>query len=231
MKPFLDRFILGFPVLFLKQYPYAWFAVVVLWTRSPELAAVFMAIIVIGILALRWQHIAWISHIRRQHAGEAGKFYIDEPPIPWRHTVKNTAIAVAVSIVLAFILKGQLGLTFWQYLIMAIGFNVFYRDTRFFGSSATYIVTATGIGIRLVPGHIDYRLFLRFKEISRIERGEYHKSLDTDIFARTQEAKDGLLLVPKDPNGFSKQLNKLVIVPSNVDAFVEQLPYGYGKTA
>ena len=80
-----------------------------------------------------------------------------------------------------------------------------------------------------MPGHIDYRLFLRFKEISRIERGEYHKSLDTDIFARTQEAKDGLLLVPKDPNGFSKQINKLVIVPSNVDAFVEQLPYGYGS--
>ena len=135
----------------------------VLWTRSLELAAVFLAIMAIGILSLRWQHIAWISHIRRQYAGEAGKFYIDEPPIPWRHTVRNTVIAVAVSIVLAFILKDQFGLTFWQYLLMAFGFNIFYRDTRFFGSSATYIITATGIGIRLVPGHIDYRLFLPFQ--------------------------------------------------------------------
>lgn len=231
MKPFLDRFILGFPVLFLKQYPYAWIAVVVLWPYSPWLAAVFLAIIAIGILSLRWQHAAWISHLRRQHAGQNGKFYIDEPPIPWRNTLRNIAIAIALSIVVAFILRGQFGLTFWQFFIMATAFNISYRDTRFFGASATYIITATGIGIRLVPSHIDYRLFLPFREISRIERGEYRKSLDTDIFARTQQAQDGLLLIPKDPNGFSKQIDKLFIAPGNVDAFVEQLPYGFGKTA
>jgi hypothetical protein len=110
-----------------------------------------------------------------------------------------------------------------------MGFTIFYRDTQFFGAAATYIITASGIGIRLVPGHIDYRLFLSFKEISRIERGIYAKRKDIDLFARTQDAKDGLLLVPKDPKGFSKQIDKLFIVPRNIDAFVEQLPYGYGK--
>jgi hypothetical protein len=231
MKPFLDRFILGFPVLFLKQYPHAWIAIAAFWTRVPWLSAFFLGIIVLGVLALRWQHTAWIASIRRQHAGPDGKFHVDEPPVVWKQVVRPIATLVVLSAVLSYLLDGQFGLRSWQYFIMAIGFTTFYRDGYFFGPSATYIVTATGIGIHLVPGHIDYRLFLPFKEISRIERGEFPKSRDIDIFARTQEAKDALLLVPKDPNGFSKQINKLVIVPGNVDAFVEQLPYGYGKTA
>jgi hypothetical protein len=229
MKQFLDRFILGFPVLFLKQYPYAWIAVVALWPRSPWLALLFLGVIVIGILSLRWQHAAWISHLRRQYAGTDGKFYIDEPPIPWKLTARNIAVLIVLSIAVAFILKGQFGLTFWQFLIIAIVFTILYQDTRFFGATSTYIITATGIGIRLVPGHLDYRLFLPFKEISRIERGQYHQSRDTDIFARVREAKDGLLVVPKDPKGFTTRIDKLFIVPKDVDKFVEQLPYGFGK--
>lgn len=229
MKSILDRFILRFPVMFLKQYPYAWIAVVGLWPRSPWLAAVFLGIIVIAMLALRWQNAAWIASIRRQYAGEDGKFYIDEPPIPWSHTIRDVSVLTIFSVVLAYLLDGQFGLTFWQYLIMSLGFTAFYRDGRFFGPKTTYIVTASGIGIRLVPGQIDYRLFLPFKEISRIERGEYSQRQDTELFARAREARDGLLLIPKDPHGFSKQLDKLFIVPGNVDAFLEQLPYGYGK--
>jgi hypothetical protein len=227
MKEFLDRFILGFPVLFLKQYPYAWIAVVALWPRSPQFSALFLLIIAIGVLSLRWQHAAWISQMRRQHAGQDGKFYIDEPPVSWQHAIRNIAIMIALSIGVAFLLKGQFGLSFWQYFIMAMGFTIFYRDTQFFGPTSTYIITATGIGIRLVPGHVDYRLFLPFKEISRIERGEYKKAQDTDLFARTPEAKDGLLLIPKDPKGFTTRIEKLFIVPQDVDKFVEQLPYGY----
>lgn len=229
MKEFLDRFILGFPVLFLKQYPYAWIAMVALWPRSPSVAAVFLAVVVIGILSLRWQHAAWISQLRRTHAGRDGKFYMDEPPVPWQRAVRNFAYLVAGSALIGFLLKGQLGLSFWQYFLIVIGFTVLYRDTQFFGSTATYVITATGIAIRLVPGHLDYRLFLPFKEISRIERGEYRKSFDTSIFARTREAKDGLLLIPKDPKGFSNRIHKLFIVPQDVDKFVEQLPYGFGK--
>lgn len=227
MKQFLDRFILGFPVLFLKQYPYAWIAVVALWPRSPSLASLFLIVIAAGLLSLRWQHAAWIAQIKRTHAGKDGKFYVDEPPVPWQNTIRNLAVLVALSILIAFLLNGQFGLNFWQYLIMAVGFTLFYRDTQFFGSTVTYIITATGIGIRLVPGHLDYRLFLPFKEISRIERGQYRKSYDTDIFARLRDAKDGLLLIPKDPKGFTKRIEKLFIAPQDVDKFMEQLPYGY----
>lgn len=228
MKQFLDRFILGFPVLFLKQYPYAWIAVVALWPRSPSFAALFLVIIAIGLLSLRWQSAAWISHMRRQHAGEDGKFYIDQPPIPWQRAARNIAFLIAGSILVAFLLQGQFGLTFWQIMIMIVGFTLFYQDTRFFGAAVTYIVTATGIGIRFIPGHIDYNLFLPFREISRIERRDYKKSTDTDLLARTRDAQEGLLMIPKDPKGFTKRIDRLFIVPKNIDKFMEQLPYGYG---
>lgn len=229
MRRLLNRFILGFPVLVLKQYPYAWIVVVVFWPGAPMLVAICLAVMALAMAFLRWQNAAWIAAVRHKFAGENGKFYIDEPPIYWRNTFKNVAILAALSVVMSYMLHGQFGLTFWQYLVMSIGFTIFYSEGRFFGAKATYIITASGIGIRLVPGHIDYRLFLPFKEISSIERGAYSKQLDTDIFARTRDSKDGLLLVPKDPKGFTKRIDKLFIVPKDVDAFLEQLPYGYGK--
>lgn len=231
MRQRLDRFILGFPVLFLKQYPYAWIVAVALWPYSPSVAAVFLGIVVIGILSLMWQSAAWISEIRDKHAGEDGKFYVDQPPIPWRMTARNIALLVAGSGLIAYFLKGQLGLTFWQYFIIFVGFSLFYRDTLFFGAAVTYIITATGIALRLVPGHLDYRLFLPYNEIGRIERRDYEKGSDIDLFARTQNARDGLLMIPKDPAGFTKRIGKIFIAPADIKKFIEQLPYGYGKTS
>jgi hypothetical protein len=231
MRQSLDRFILGLPVLFLKQYPYAWIVFVALWPRSPSMALVFLAVVVIGILALRWQSAAWISQMRFEHGGGDAKFYVDQPPIPWRMAVRKIALLVAGAILLALLLQGQLGLSFWQYFIMIVGFALFYQDTRFFGAPETYIVTASGIGLHFVPGHLDYRLFLQFKEISRIERTIYQPRSDTDIFARTrEEQQEGLLLIPKDSRGFSRRINKLFIAPGNLEKFVEQLPFGYGKS-
>jgi hypothetical protein len=227
MKPFLDRFILGFPVLFLKQYPYAWIAIVALWPRSPVLASLFLVIILVGLLSLRWQTAAWISHIRREHAGRDGKFYVDQPPVSWQGAARNFAVLTAASFLAAFLLKGQFGLSFWQILIMLVGFNVFYQDTRFFGAAVTYIITASGIAIRFVPGHIDYRLFLSFREISRIEKSTYQKDRDWDLFARARDTKEGLLMIPKNPNGFTKRIEKLFIAPQDRERFMAELPHGY----
>jgi hypothetical protein len=227
MKAFLDRFILGFPVLFLKQYPYAWIALVALWPRSPLGASLFLVVIAVGFLALRWQSSAWISHMRREHAGKNGKFYVDQPPVSWQDAARNIAILVAWSILGAFVLNGQFGLTFWQILIMLVGFTIFYQDTRFFGAAVTYIITATGIAIRFVPGHIDYRLFLSFREISRIERCEYQKGKNWDLFTRVRDAKEGLLMTPKNPNGFTRRIEKLFIAPEDRERFLAELPHGY----
>jgi hypothetical protein len=226
MKQFLDRFILGFPVLFLKQYPYAWIAVVALWPRSPSVAALFVVIILIGLLSLRWQSAAWISHIRREYAAEGGKFYVDQPPVSWGSAARKIALLVVGAGAIAFLLQGQFGLTFWQFFIMAVGFTIFYQDTRFFGAAVTYIITASGIAIRFVPGHIDYRI-LNFKEISRIERAQFQKEKGWDFFARTHDSQNGLSMIPRDPNGFSRRINKLFIIPKDIDKFMEQLPYGY----
>lgn len=229
MKQALNRFILGFPVLFLKQYPYAWIAVVALWPRSPSIAAVFLAIVVIGILSLRWQSAAWISHMRHQHALEDGKFHVDQPPVPWARAARRIALLAGIALVLAFLLQGRLGLTFWQYFIMIVGFTIFYRDTLFFGAEVTYLITATGLAIRLVPSHLDYRLFLSYREISRVERRTYKKDPSVDLFARTKDVQEGLLLVPKDPDGFTKRIDRIFIAPHNLGEFIKELPYGFGQ--
>ncbi|MGE5373833.1 MAG: hypothetical protein ACM3XO_02170 [Bacteroidota bacterium] len=230
MKPFLDRFILGFPVLFLKQYPYAWIAFVALWPRSPSIAVVFLAVVVIGILSLRWQAAAWVSQMRTEHAGVDGKFYVDRPPLPWQMVVRNVALLLLGGAAFAFLLQDRLGLTFWQLYIMVVGFALFYQDNRFFGAEVTYIVVAEGIAIRFVPGHLEYRLFLQFKEISRIEKAMYQESREVDLIARTRQGCDGLLLTPRDPRGFTRQIDKLFIVPGDVEKFVEQLPFGFGNS-
>jgi hypothetical protein len=227
MTPLFDRFILSFPVLFLKQYPYAWIAIVALWPRSPSLASLFLGVVVLGLLSLRWQTAAWISHIRREHAGKDGKFYVDQPPVAWKNAARSIIVLIAGSFLGAYILRGQFGLSFWQLLVMLVGFSVFYQDTRFFGAAVTYIITATGIAIRFVPGHIDYRLFLPFREISRIEKTIYQPDHNWDIFARLRHTKEGLLMTPKNPNGFTRRIEKLFIAPQDRERFLAELPHGY----
>ena len=224
MRAFLDRFILGFPVLFLKQYPYAWIAVVVFWQRTPSIAGLFLGVIASGILSLRWQSAAWISQMRREHAQAGGTFHIDQPPVPLSRTLRNLLFVLAGSAMFAYLLKERIGLSFVQIFLMLTALYITYQDARVFGAAVTYIVTSTGIAIRSVPGHIDVRLFLRFGEIRSIERTRSRPDLDWNVFARTREAQDGLLLTPKDPNGFSKRIGKVFIVPRDMDGFLAQLP-------
>ena len=228
MKQFLDRFILGIPLLFIKQFPYAWIAVIALWTWPPVVSGIFLLIIVLGLLMLRWQSRAWISNLRREYAFKDGKFYIDEPDIPLTESGRKLIFLLVGSALIAWLLNGQFGLNFRQIFLMTVGFTLLYRDTQFFGAPTTYIITASGIGIHYIPGHIDYRLFLPFKEISRIEKSKYQKNKNWDLFARTRDVKDGLLMIPKNPNGFTKRVEKLFIVPDDMQKFLEQLPHGYG---
>jgi hypothetical protein len=93
----------------------------------------------------------------------------------------------------------------------------------------TYVITATGIGIRFVPGHLDYNLFLPYREISRIERKSYKKDLAVDLLARTSDVQEGLLMIPKDPGGFTRRVDKIFIAPVDTEEFVKQLPYGFGQ--
>ena len=215
MRQTLDRFILGLPVLFLKQYPYAWIGFVALWPHSPSMAMVFLAVVMIGVISLRWQAVAWISQMRSEHAPDGGKFYVDQPPVPWRMAAQKIGLLIAGGALVAYLLQGRLGLSFWQFFFIVAGFPIFYQDVRFFGASVTYIITASGIGIRFVPGHLGYQLFLPFREIRQVERKtyQYQERSDTDVFARTRDEADGLLLLPKDPHGFHEKRGKAVYCP------------------
>lgn len=228
MPASLDRFILSIPRLFLKQYPYAWFPAITLWTWPPSLSLVFFAVIAIGILSVQWQIAAWISHMRREHAGKDGKFYVDRPAVPWGRAVRNIVLLLAGGGLVASFLNGRFGLAFWQFFLIFAGFTLTYQDFRFFGFPTIYIITASGIAVYFGTGHLDYRLFLTFKEISRIERTLFQKGNNWDFFGRIPEpGEDGLLLIPKDINGFSKRIEKLFIAPQDIDGFVKQLPYGF----
>ena len=228
MRKALDRFILAFPVLFIKQFPYAWIAAVVLWSWPPTFSIVFLAIIVVGVLALRWQSRAWISNLQREHAFKDGKFHVDEPPFSLMDSARKILILVAGAALLAWLLNGQFGLSFWQLFLIIVGFTLLYRDTQFFGAPTTYVITDQGIGIHFTPGHIDYRLFLTFREISRIEKSQFQKGSNWDAFIRNRETQDGLLMIPKNPNGFTKRIERLFIAPDDMEKFLEQLPHGYG---
>ena len=227
MKQSLDRFILGIPLLFIKQFPYAWIAVIALWTWPPVVPGIFLLIILLGLLMMRWQSRAWISNLRREHAFKDGKFHVDEPDIPLMESARKIMFLLAGSALIAWLLNGQFRLNFWQIFLMIVGFTLLYRDTQFFGAPTTYIITNQGIGIHFTPGHIDYRLFLPFKEISRIEKSEYQKDRNWDLFARTRDTKEGLLMIPKSPKGFTKRIEKLFIAPEDMENFMGQLPYGY----
>jgi len=225
LKSFLDRFILAIPRLYIKQFPYAWIFFIALWTWPPNLSLIFPLIILVGLLMLQWQYSAWVSTMRNEYAPNGGKFYVDRPPVPIQRAVRNILILLVVAGIVAFFLNRQIGLTVWQIFLIIVGFSLLYRNSTFFGAPTTYIITASGIAIHFAPGHLDYRLFLKFSEISRIERCGYQRDKGWDCFARVP-SDDGLLILPKNPKGLTKRIEKLFIVPMNIDKFLAQLPHG-----
>jgi len=228
MKSFLDRFILGIPRLYIKQFPYAWIVFITLWTWPPNLSSIFLFIVLIGLLMVQWQHSAWISTMRNEYAPNGGKFYVDRPPIPVQRAVRNILILLAAAGVVAFFLNQQIGLAPWQVFLIIVGFSLLYRNSLFFGAPTTYIITASGLAVYFAPSNLDYRLFLGFDEIGRVERCGYQKDKGWDCFARVR-ANDGLLFLPKNPNGLTKRIEKLFIAPRDIDKFLSQLPNWYGR--
>lgn len=226
MKQHLDHLILAIPVVFIKQYAFAWIAAIALWTWPPVASGIFLAIVMIGILMLRWQSIAWLSNLRREHASPNGKFYIDQPPVRVWESAQKILILLAGAGIMAWFLRDRFGMGFWQLFIMVAGFILLYYDTRFVGWLSTYVVTDRGIGIRFVPGRIDYRLFIPFEEIRRIGKSQFQKDRNWELFAPSRDTKDGLLMTPQNPEGFTKRIERLFIAPSSMEKFLEQVPQG-----
>ncbi len=227
MKKSLDRFILGIPRLYIKQYPYAWIFFIALWKWPPDLSFAFLLIILLGMALVAWQQSAWVSNLRDEYAPHSERFYVDRPPVPVRRAVKNITLLVVIAAGVAFFLNQQIGLTQVQVFLLIVGFSLLYRNSFFFGAPTIYVVTSSGLGIYFAPTNPDYRLFLKFDEISRVERCGYQRDRNWECFARTQ-AEDGLLLLPKSPKGLTRQIEKLFIAPTDIGKFTAQLPQRFG---
>lgn len=223
MRTFLNRFILEIPLLYIKQFPYAWIAFIAFWVWPPDVSWVFLLVVLIGLLMVVWRHSAWLSTLRKEYASGDAKFYVDRPRVPLRRAVQNISILLVLAGGISFFLNKQIGLTAWQVFLIITGFSLLYRDSLFFGALTTYVITDGGIGLYFAPGHLDYRLFIKFNEIGRVERCGYQKDKGWDCFARIP-SQDGLLLLPKNPNGLTKRMEKLFIVPENIEKFLAQLP-------
>ena len=95
-----------------------------------------------------------------------------------------------------------------------------------FGALVTYLITDQGIGIRYVPGQVDYRLFFRFNEIWQVERVAVPERVPTrwDVLPPQRQPKEGILLYALRREGFSKQIkSEVLITPSDMGTFMQAL--------
>ena len=226
MQRTFDSFILSIPRLYIKQFAYAVIFYVVLWTWPPTVSIAILFVIPLGMALLEWRYAAWMRSQREEHAPTGGKFYIDTPQFPVMYAVRNISLLIVFCALVSYFIQGRFGLSFWQFFFILAGFTVLYRNFNFFGSRASYIITARGIAIYFAQGHLDYPLFLSFSEIREIEKCRYKKDEGWSFMGRLLTKEDGLLIHAKSSDGFSRRLKKVFIIPGDMTKFLEQLPYG-----
>jgi hypothetical protein len=222
----LEKFILEVPYLFLKKIPYAWLAAVFFWSWPPVLSAIILAIVLLGLGMMAWQNRAWENKICREfHSGEARPF-IDHPHAPRTFQIRNLALVLAGSGLAGWLLNGRFDLSGLQWSLLLAGCMLLYKDALLFGAKVTYIITDQGIGIRYVPGHVDYRLFFKFHEIWRAEWTKVPERVPRrwDVLTPQRRPREGVLLYAARREGFSKQIQSEVLLkPTEADEFIREL--------
>ena len=222
----LEAFILEVPYLFLKKIPYVWVGVVALWNWPPLVSGILLAIVLAGLGMMAWQERAWEDKIRREyHSGETG-VYLDHPHAARTFQLRNLALVLAASAGLGWLMHGRFGLSGPQWALLLAGVMLLYKDSLLFGAAVTYIITDQGVGIRYVPGHVDYRLFFRFHEIRRAVRMKTPERIPRrwDMLTPKRYPQEGVLLFAVRPEGFSKQIqNEVFLAPTNMAGFLEAL--------
>ena len=224
---FLERFILGVPYLFLKKIPYAWLGVVFFWGQPLTLSGILMAIVLLGLLMMAWQEQAWEARITREFQSGPAKPIIDHPSAPRMFQLRNLLLVLVGSAGVGWLLNGRLNMSGLQWFLILAGFMLLYKDGLLFGAAVTYIITDQGIGIRFVPGHVDYRLFFKFREIRQVIRTKVPAKLPLhwDALTPRKQMKEGLLVYAARMRGFSKQFQgELLLAPTDLEGFLDHLP-------
>lgn len=199
---------------------------VVLWSWPPLLSSIFLAVMFVGIAFLHWRAAAWVSDMRRQYAPNGQTFLVQRAPIPWSEALRKIALLLAAAGITSWLASELVGLSFLQFFLMIVGFALTYMDGRFFGPQTIYVVTDTCVAIYYVPGHLDYRIIIRFKEIGRVQKLERIEKVEETwtVCSRLRKPSSGVLLAPRNPYGFSKQLQEILVTPTNVDEFLKHIP-------
>jgi hypothetical protein len=225
MKVF-ERFILEIPYLFLKKIPYAWLAAVFFWSWPPVLSAIILAIVLLGLGMMAWQNRAWENKICHEfHSGETRPL-IDHPHAARIFQIRNLGLVLTGSGLAGWLLNGRFDLSGLQWGLLLAGCMLLYKDALLFGPAITYIITDQGIGIRYVPGHVDYRLFFKFHEIWRVEGTKVPKRVPRgwDMLTPQRHPQEGVLLYAARREGFSKQIRSEVLLnPTDMDGFLKEL--------
>jgi hypothetical protein len=229
----LEQFILDIPYLFLKKIPYAWLATVFFWSWPPVFSSVFLAIVLLGLLMMAWQNKAWETRIIREYSNGKTSPLVDHPHAARTFQIRNLVLVLAGGGLLGWLLNGQFRMNGWQWGLLFAGFMLLYRDAYLFGAAVTYIVTDQGIGIRFVPGHVDYRLFFKFSEIRQIARIKVPERIPRswDVLAPQKHPREGVMLLSLHRGGFSREIQgEVLLTPTDIEKFLAA-PGGHEITA
>lgn len=222
---FLENFVLGIPFSLLRNIPYAWVIVVVFWTWPPVISGVFLGFILLGLVTMVLRQRFWEAKVIREHQKE-GLPYRSHPRMPLRLQLRNLALLLAGSAVLALLLDGRLGMGGLQWFLLISGLVLLYSKALLFGAQVVYLITPRGIAVRFVTGHNDYRFFFHYNEINYISPIRQGDKLPpkTDVLSPVRGQKEGVLLAAKRMDGFSDLIGNALLTPEDADAFLAQIP-------
>jgi hypothetical protein len=226
----LENIVLGIPYQIIKMLPYAWVGVVFFWSWQPVISGIFMAIVLLGFWMMAWQNRAWEARITREFYSGDARPYIDHPHIARRSQVLHSVLVCIGCGLVGWFLNGLVSLSGLQWFLLSAGFMFISRDALIFGAPVTYIMTNQGIGVRFVPGNVDYRLFFKFIEIRQITRIKVPESIPRswEVLAPQRHPKEGVMLLSLHRGGFSKQIQgEVLLAPTDIEKFLEA-PGGHG---
>jgi hypothetical protein len=221
-----EKFILNVPYLFLKKIPYAWVGVAAFWSWPPVASGILTGFVLLGLGMMLWQNRAWENYVGREYGNGEARPWVDHPHASRIYQVRNLLLVLAGSALLGWLLRGRFGLGEVQWAALLAGVMLLYKDAFLFGASVTYMVTDQGVGIRYVPGHVDYRLFFRFHEIRRAVKMKMPERFPRrwEMLVPMKYPKEGVLLYAVHPEGFSKQIrNEIFLAPTDIDGFLDAL--------
>lgn len=222
----LESFLLATPYLFLKKIPYLWVLVVAFYIWPPIISGILLTIIALGLLMMKGQDWAWTRRTRREFARDAASVYVTHVRARASYRARNGFLLLIVSAALGWLLAGQLDFSAAHWTLLIAGLMALYKDALLFGAGLTVILTDQGLSLRYVPGHVDYRILIRFNEIRAVKPMKFMRDEKISVLSPLRTPQHGLLITPRNRNGFSATLSDFFLVVEDEAEFIKRLPFG-----